>query len=144
MVGVGVLGIATISLFAAFSSGFAIIQLTRENLRATQILMQRMETIRVYNWTQIHDANYFPLTFTEKYDPLGGAGGIIYTGRVVNAAGIVAAPAPPDALSGLSDAYRTNMALVRIQVSWTSGGKLRTREMQTHVARYGIQNYIYN
>lgn len=145
MVGVLVLGIVTVSLYAGFGSGFSVMQLTRENLRATQILMQRMETIRLYTWSQLKNTNYFPLTFTESYDPLAGTNSIVYTGKVINAAGNVAPPAPPDAVSsGLPPAYRTNMALVRIQVTWTSSGRLRTREMQTYVARYGIQNYIYN
>jgi type II secretory pathway pseudopilin PulG len=144
MVGVGVLGIATLSLIAGFSSGFALLQLTRENLRATQILMQRMETIRLYTWTQLQDPNYFPLTFSENYDPLSGANTLVYSGTVIDAAGNVAAPGAPTADSGLPDAYRTNMALVRIQVTWTSGGVLRSREMQTYVARYGLQSYIYN
>lgn len=144
LVAVGVLGITTLSLFAGFGSGFALIQVTRENLRATQILVQRMETVRIYTWSQLQDTNYFPLTFTEYYDPLAGASGLTYTGSVLNASGSVAFPAPPGVSSALPDAYRTNMALVRIQVAWTSDGKLRTREMQTYVARYGIQNYIYN
>jgi type II secretory pathway pseudopilin PulG len=144
MVGVGVLGIATISLFAGFGSGFSLMQVTRENLRATQILVQRMEAIRLYTWTQLQTTNYFPLTFSEYYDPLSGSNSIVYTGKVVDATGNVAMPGVPPVSSGLPDTYRTNLALVRIQLTWTSGGKLRTREMQTYVARNGIQNYIFD
>ena len=144
MVGVGVLGIVTISLYAGFGSGFSIIQVTRENLRATQILTQRMETIRLYTWSQLQNTNYFPLTFTERYDPLAGTNSIVYSGKVLDAAGNLAVPAPPPPSSGLPDSYRTNMALVRIQVTWTSSGVLRSREVQTYVARYGMQNYFYN
>ncbi|MBI3850607.1 MAG: prepilin-type N-terminal cleavage/methylation domain-containing protein [Verrucomicrobia bacterium] len=145
MVGVLVLGIVLISLYAGFGSGFLVMQVTRENLRATQILMQRMETIRLYTWAQLHDTNYFPLTFIESYGPTAGTNSTVYTGKVINAAGNVAVPGPPDAVSsGLPDAYRTNIALVRIQITWPSSGTLRTREMQTYVARSGIQRYIYN
>ena len=144
MVGIGVLGIVTISLYAGFGFGFSVMQQTRENLRATQILVQQMETIRLYTWTQLKDTNYFPLTFTESYDPLAGTNTIIYRGKVLDAGGNVVAPTSPPASSALPDAYRTNMALVRIQISWTSGNTSRQREMQTYVARYGIQNYIFN
>jgi type II secretory pathway pseudopilin PulG len=144
IVGVGILGIVTVSLYAGFGSGFSLMQVTRENLRATQILMQRMETIRLYTWTQLQDTNYFPLTFTERYDPLAGTNSIVYSGKVLDASGNVAVPSSPPASSDLPDSYRTNMALVRIQVTWTSSGVLRSREVQTYVARYGMQNYNYN
>ncbi|HVU99900.1 MAG TPA: prepilin-type N-terminal cleavage/methylation domain-containing protein, partial [Verrucomicrobiae bacterium] len=47
MVSVLVVAVMTFSLYAAFSYGFTVVQMTREDLRATQILMQRMEGIRL-------------------------------------------------------------------------------------------------
>src|SRR2546425_10206688 len=81
-------GLMTLSLFACFSSGFAIIQSARENLRATQIMLQRMENVRLFTWNQVLDTtNYLKPTFAEYYDPLGAtnnAGGALYTGFVSN------------------------------------------------------------
>src|SRR5436190_20135484 len=63
------LGVIALALCGCLSSGFAIIQAARENLRATQIMVQRTESIRLFNWSQILDTNYLKPTFTEYYDP---------------------------------------------------------------------------
>ena len=83
-----ILGFVATSLYGAFSAGFCVIQSTRENLRATQILVQKMEAVRLFTWSQVADTtNYLKATFTEPYDPLGtnnncgGAGGSPGDGR---------------------------------------------------------------
>lgn len=130
-----------ISLYAGFTSGFAVIQLARENLRATQILMQRMETIRLYRWgDQLLDTtNYLKPTFVELYDPSGkvtNSAGARYTGKVDLSI-------PPN----LPAAYQTNMRAITVTVYWTnySGTNkiLRARQMQTYAAKHGMQNYIF-
>src|SRR3954468_16463899 len=40
-------GIMLPTLYAGLASGFSIVQAARENLRATQILVQRMEAVRL-------------------------------------------------------------------------------------------------
>ena len=45
LVAVSLVGIMFVSLYSGISSGFAVVQLARENLRATQILQEKMETI---------------------------------------------------------------------------------------------------
>ena len=47
LVGVTILGFVAASLYSAFSAGLGVIQATRENLRATQILVQKTEAIRL-------------------------------------------------------------------------------------------------
>src|SRR6266498_2256567 len=83
MVAVFLLGIFIISLFAGLSSGFAVVQLARENLRATQILVQKMESVRLYNWTELTNSAYFKLSFKDWYYPPGtnsGSPGVVYQG----------------------------------------------------------------
>src|SRR5437870_2411713 len=53
MVSLAVLGFMVISLYAGFSSGFAVVRVARENLRATQILAERMEVIRLIKWDDV-------------------------------------------------------------------------------------------
>lgn len=138
----GILGFAATSLFVGFNSGFCLIQSTRENLRATQIMVQKMEAIRLFTWSQVNNPNnYLKSTFTEAYDPQGvnqNCGGPQYTGTVT-----LSVPA----VGELPEAYRMNMRTITVNVSWTSsnGGKavVHHREMQTRVARNGMQNYIW-
>src|SRR5262249_43999527 len=53
LVAIGVLGFMLVSLYAGFSSGFAVVRVARENLRATQILEERMEVIRLFRWEEV-------------------------------------------------------------------------------------------
>ena|ERR1041384_2501610 len=140
MISVLILVIMLVSLFAGFSSGFSAVQATRENLRATQIMLQRVEALRLFKWSQANNTNYLKPTFTEKYDPRAtNAAGTLYTGFVT-----VSTPA------NLPAAYNTNMLDVTITLYWTNyygrnmtNKLVRTRQMETYVARYGMQNYIY-
>ena len=50
-----ILGVVATSLYGAFTAGFFVIQSTRENLRATQIMVQKMEAIRLLTWSQVGD-----------------------------------------------------------------------------------------
>ena len=136
MVSVAVLGILFVSLYTGISTGFGSVQLARENLRATQILQERMETIRLYNWDQITTDGFIPLTFSEPFytsntNSNSAADDMIYTGRVDISPTV------------MNEAYSTNMRLVKVTLNWTSGRVPRTREASTFVARYGLQNYIY-
>src|SRR5262249_50602152 len=85
MVTVLILSLIVVSLFGAFSSGLAFVQLQRENLRATQILMQKMETVRLFTWSQMMVTNKFTPTFGDYYDPSatnGHSKGSYYSGFV--------------------------------------------------------------
>src|SRR5882762_11843070 len=80
-----VLGVMLVSLYAGSSSGFSIVQSSREELRATQILVQQMESLRLYNWDQVQNTNYLVPTFMESYNPLGETGqggGVVYGGSI--------------------------------------------------------------
>jgi prepilin-type N-terminal cleavage/methylation domain-containing protein len=137
LVAMAITGIVFVSLYAGFSSGFAIIQLARENLRATQILVEKMETIRLYTWVQLNDPDFIPDTFEAPYYPLGGGNtnaGIIYSGRLT-----LANPT----FSGTTPSYASNLKEVRVEVTWNSNGIQRRREMKTLVAENGLQQYIY-
>lgn len=132
-----------VGLYAGISSGFAYTQALRENLRATQIMLERMEGIRLYNWSQINSNGFVPATFTAQYYPaIAGTGvssGITYTGRL---------SITPVALNPAAS-YAGDMRLVTVSIGWLSSGRgsnklVRTREMQTYVGRYGMQNYIYH
>ncbi len=136
IVSVLLLAIASVSLFAGFSSGFWISLNNREELRATQILLQKLEGVRLCTWSSLRS-----FQFKETYDPVGAStnsGGVIYVGTVTtNAAPGIAG----------SMTYGNNVVLVTASVTWTnySGSKpvAHTRQMQTLVAKYGLQNYIW-
>lgn len=134
-----VLGLMGFSLFACFSSGFNIVKSSRENLRATQIMLQRIEAIRLFTWNQVLDTtNYLKPTFTDYYDPQSSVTneGSIYSGFITSSI-------PTD----LPVAYQSNMRTITITLYWTNYNGtqqvVRSRQVATRVARYGMQNYIW-
>src|SRR6266540_1685269 len=124
LVAAAICGIMFLTLYAGLSSGFAVLQLSRENLRGTQILQEKLETIRLYNWDQLTNVSFIPANFVDTFYPGTGTqstSGITYTGRVT----IAAAP--------ISESYSNDLRLITVEVQWVSAKVLRKRDMSTFV-----------
>ena len=140
VVAVGVLSISFVSLYLGISSGFALTRVSRENLRATQIMVEKMEGIRLFNWNQVTISNMIPTTFTENYYPSvgnGAAQGITYNGTIT-----ITDPSAMDFKPPRS--YDSNTRVVTVEVNWVSGDVQRSRSMSTLVSKNGLQNYVYD
>ncbi len=137
MVSVWVIGLMILSLYGGFSYAFSEIRLSRENMRAAQILAERMEVVRLLNWDQVAKLpGYIPTTFTVPFNPGGSPdkateGGLIYSGTVT----LTNAP--------ITENYSNDLRMIQIQVTWTSGKMVRRRQMTTFVSQYGLQRYVY-
>ncbi len=136
MMAVAVMGIMLIGLYGGLGYGFRQIQLAREDERATQILAERMEVIRLLSWDQLVNLpGYVPTNFTASYSvatPTNAtASAQMYTGAVA-----VAMPA-------ISENYSNDLRQVQLSLTWQSEGLLHKRTMTTFVSRYGLQNYVY-
>ncbi len=132
LIGVVVIGVVFTALYAGMTTGFQAVRSARENLRATQILLEKFESLRLYNWEQITSTNnYIPTDFTNHYVLNPQTAGTVYTGTVS------IRPAP------ITEAYRDDMRLVTVSVTWQSGNITRSRTFGSYVARYGLQHYIY-
>lgn len=139
MVATAFISLSFLGLFGGLSYGFTATRLARENQRATQIILEKMEGIRLYTFDQLVSSNMFPTTFTASYYPLGltnQAQGITYYGQFTLS----------DPATGAAG-YNANLRLVTVTVAWTNSYGTsripRNRQMQTLVARYGIQNYSF-
>jgi prepilin-type N-terminal cleavage/methylation domain-containing protein len=124
------------AIYTGLAWGFSNVQSNRANLRATQILVKRAENIRLCPFEQITDTSYNPATFTDYFDPKNqptGGGGAVYHGTFT-------ASFPTE--GSIPESYRTNMLLVTIGASWTSGNTTHSRSLQTYVARKGLQEYV--
>ena len=124
------------TLYSAFACGFTTVRVSRESLRATQIMLSKLEGIRLGAFGQLTNTVYYPNSFTESFDPKDDAtqaGGVVYNGTFTSAV-------PPS--GSLPDSYRTNMLLVTVSLSWTSGNMQHTNSMQTYAARDGIETYV--
>jgi type II secretory pathway pseudopilin PulG len=131
VVGVGALGILIIALYSGMTTGFSVVRSARENLRATQVMQEKFETMRLYTWDQINNTNGFiPPTFSAPIYATSDTN-TVYRGTVT----ISRAP--------MSEPYADDLRLVTVQLNWNSGNMPRKRVMTSYVARYGLQNYIY-
>lgn len=121
----------------AFSNTFRIVALDRENARAVQVLLEKTELLRLYNWDQITGADtniFIPTTFTAPFSPDTNNAGFNYWGTVF----ITNVP--------ITETYSSDLREVIITVTWTSpdsSARLHSRSMTTFVSRYGLHNYLY-
>lgn len=131
-IGLGIAGTATVALLTGFTSGFFTMKMARENLRATQILLEKTETIRLYSWDQINTPGFVPPAFTATYDPQDtNAQGLVYSGTLsFSDAPIIAT-------------YSGDMKMVTVRLNWKTGNVERNREFTSYIARNGLQTYIY-
>ena len=121
-----------LALYDGLTYGFTLIKLARENTRATQILVEKTETIRLYTWDQINSNGFILKTFTNYYYPIDAASrGTVYTGTLT----VTNTP--------LTTSYAGDMKKILVTLNWKTGGLSRTRSLSTYVSRYGLQNYIY-
>jgi len=134
MVGVSIIAVMFVTLYLGFTQGFGVVQASRENLRATQILQQQAEVIRLYTWDQLTNGT-IPSDTTWTFYPMGAPGskGVTYTGKIQ----VTAAPM-------VDEAYVADHRQVVFTLTWRSGNVQRQRLMSTLVSKYGLHNYIYN
>ncbi len=123
------------TIYAGLAAGFSIVQATREDLRATQIILQRMEAIRLSPYQALQSPAAYPTNATDYYSPSGqtnGNAGTAYTVTYNWTTG----------LASLPPSSRSNVVLVTVTANWNSGKVQRSRSMQSYVARYGIQRHV--
>jgi hypothetical protein len=127
--------LAFVSIYAGITHAITSMRMARENLRATQIMTEKLDVIRLYNWERLNDPKYLPRTFALRYAPGGGglntSEGAIYQGQIFISN-------PP-----ITANYGPRMKLVSVQLTWKTGSTQRSRSMSTLVAQDGLQSYVY-
>jgi len=129
-----VLAIMIAGVLNSFGYGFMASQLARENQRATQIMLEKVETLRLDSWDQVRSNVFIPAAFSEAYDPQSSVGyqGVVYTGTVQ----VTGVP--------FTTSYSSNMRQIYVSLNWTTRGRIpHSRSITTFVAKDGLQNYVY-
>lgn len=127
-IGIAIIVVLIIAFYGGISHAIHLTRLARENQRASQILLEKSEVVRMCRWQQLTNG-YVPAQFTNTYSP-GSSHGVTYYGT------IAIANAPVNA------AYTNNLKAVTVSVRWNSGGLQRSREMKTLVSQWGLNNYV--
>ena len=127
--GMVIVGVVFAALYSGMTYGFEMVKLSRENLRAAQILQERFETIRLCNWDQINSNNFISPTFRVP----------LYTGLSNDwYAGTITIAPPP-----FTQSYTNELRLITVQLTWSNGLRRCSRNMSSLIARYGLQDYVY-
>lgn len=124
VIGMGLCGVVVLAMYGALTSAFNMVRMSQENLRATQVLIEKIEICRLYTWDQVTDPTFFPKSFTAgDNDEFKGKMSIMKGPKNVT--------------------YEDDMKTVSIEISWNSGSKKRNREFVTYLTRNGLQSYLY-
>ena len=128
-----IINIGAAALMGCFKYAFFITGITQQQQRATQVMLERAEAIRLCSWDQVRSNGFIPGTFTEYYDPSAPTGsmGVLYSGT----AKVTTFP--------YSTAYANNMRQLTLTVTWQTGNVTHRRTNITYIAKDGIQNYVY-
>jgi len=130
LVSVLLFSIAVAALCLTISFNLATTRSAQENLRASQILVEKMEYMRLYTWAQITNGTSIPKTFTEAFNPSSPNSDFVFNGQI--SIGPV----------WFNNNCSTNLRMVTVSVDWKSK-RSESRRMQTFVSRNGLQQYVY-
>src|SRR5215471_11024672 len=118
---VAVIGIMSAGVVGSLCYGFYTMGMTRENQRATQIMLETVETIRLFNWDQVNTPGFIPPNFSGVYDPQApvGSQGITYYGTIqTNAVNI-------------GSTINSNVMMMTVSLDWTNRSIRHHRTLST-------------
>jgi type II secretory pathway pseudopilin PulG len=131
-----VFGICFGALLTGLTWNVSNIKFARETVRATQIMEDKLDTLRLYSWDQITTPGFITNQFYTQFYPtnaLAGseALGVTYTGLITVAT------------SPLTESYGSNIMRITVDLYWPSSPEVRHAQMSTFVSKYGLQGYVY-
>ena len=128
------LGVVSVSLYGAYVSAMNTVRTARQDLRAAEILVDKMDTLRLLTFDDILSATNMPSTFLEYMAPTKNSAA---AKRPVFSGTVITDPGPSDV------SYSNQLRRITIRVTWNPGnGRNRSREFVTLVSKDGLQNYI--
>lgn len=126
-----IVGVGAAALLAGLLWITTSTRMARETMRASQIMEEKLDTLRLCSWRQLNSNGYIQTNFTAPFAPSNSATWITYTGNIT----IANAP--------FTEMYSSRMRQVTVSLKWPSGARIRSSQMTTLVAEYGMQTYIY-
>jgi len=138
VISIAIIGIVAAGLMGCFTFSLFAIRMARENQRATQIILERAEAIRCFNWDSLSNV---PTAATIDYYNPATQSPPIYT--VTTSLSPFSPDSPTGPAAGVTPSYATNLQQLTITVSWQTGTISRNRTNITYIAKDGIQNYVY-
>jgi hypothetical protein len=139
-IGMALLGLVFMAMYTGLVSTTFSVQLSRENLRATQIMAEKLDTLRLYGWKKVVDDPYYmqgpfktpvPVYSDDPSKAGNDASARVFDGEIV----VENAP--------ITEAYAADLRMVTVRLTWKTGKLNRTRTMSTLISKYGLFRYVY-
>jgi prepilin-type N-terminal cleavage/methylation domain-containing protein len=136
------------SLFYAIAQSENIVQYDRENLRATEVIAGKMESLRLCGWTTTNglwDSNLISPSFSGYFS---GTNGIAYSGTVNITSNFTWYTYTPGGtnIDNTPPSYSNSVALITVTLSWSEKHNGRiinfSRSDMTYASAYGMQSYV--
>jgi hypothetical protein len=143
LAGIAILSVAATGLYGALSPAYRALRSTREELRASQIVMKKAETLCLLDRNQVCETNHQgkPL-FVEPYSARHAPrtpGGVQYTGYLSTGA--------PTAAGQPANTSRGHLRSVTVTLCWTNAEDAKPtvhrREIQARLAPNGMPKYVW-
>ena len=158
VMGIAMIGVCVGAVASGVMFGLRRAKNAQEELRATQIITEKFEALRLYTWDQLKWAADFddPEDASDSFDPadphvagdeptafvtpdtftvpfaLGAtnAGDLIYTGTF------------DASMAAVSEVYSNDLITVTVSLTWPRHGTTQSCSATTFFSRYGLQNNI--
>ena len=135
MVAIAAGAVLLTALYGAITYSYGAVRLAREDLRATQVLVEQMEKVRLTPYANL--GNYTTNV------PMANGGSGTYTISLTTNVPTMAQLTPPG-VSNPNVLYTNSLLMITATATWTNNNIPRVRTMQTYAARNGTQSYITN
>lgn len=126
VIAMALVGMMISVLLSGIMYGIFVTRMNRDAKQATQILVDKTESIRLVSFDQLLTSGFVPSTFTQDIN------GVRYDGQVI------ISPA-----TTITSSYSNDLRQVEVRVDWKTGNLPRHRAFTTLVACDGLQSYVY-
>ena len=144
MVAVAIIGLTFVSLYAGMTFGTSTIALARENLRANQIITDRLEECRIYGWDYLTNAGNVPANFVVPFYPTNTDLSVsdVTVGTVARDGTFSFYGSLSVTNTTLTNTYSDGVKMITVTLVWTNANVRREQTMATYYSRNGMQSYL--
>jgi prepilin-type N-terminal cleavage/methylation domain-containing protein len=126
-----IFGVTAVAVMTGIRGSITAVGMAREQNRATQILTEKLETLRLYEWAKITNGTFLPASMTVNDYHGNGSTSQVYRLTIQ----VTKAP--------MAANYSNDLARVTLGLRWTTGQIPRERTVSTLIYRKGLQTYVY-
>ena len=158
VMGLALIGVCVGGVASGIMFGLKRAKNAQEELRATQIIAEKFEALRLYTWDQLKYAADFddPEDAADAFDPddphstgdeptdfvTPSTFTVPFTVGATNTGDLVYSGAFDASMAAVSETYSNDLIQVTVSLTWPRHGATQSCSATTFFSRYGLQNNI--